>query len=348
VFKSPFLARLGQTPLTDPRSLGGSALFHLFLVLLASLLALPVALGLADSSRPKALYAELDPIDNRASVPPSPGEGGGGPGEIGGTSSVPFVPPADGTRPQGATRDPVADALLAEILPSPQPKPSETLERALPGPQTTDQGLIPGSGSGGGGGAGGGSAGGAGRAIGPGTQFFGAREHAHSFAYVIDCSGSMASHNSLDVAKREMLASINQLPPDAQFAAIFYNFQAIMLTDPLGHRGLMAATVSNKSRVRAQLERIPPFGGTDHMLALREALKLKPEVIFFLTDADMMSNSNVNEILPEVGRTRIQAVEFGEGIALGQRTPLGRLATTTGGAYLYIDVSKFPRSAGGY
>ena len=84
------------------------------------------------------------------------------------------------------------------------------------------------------------------------------------------------------------------------------------------------------------------------MTALREALKLKPEVIFFLTDADLMSNNDVNEILAEVGSTRIQAVEFGRGIELGQRTPLGRLATTTGGSYLYIDVSHFPRSSGGF
>ena len=71
-------------------------------------------------------------------------------------------------------------------------------------------------------------------------------------------------------------------------------------------------------------------------------------MIFFLTDADLMTNGDVNEILAEVGTTRIQAVEFGRGINLGERTPLRRLATTTGGAYLYIDVSQFPRSAAGY
>ena len=84
------------------------------------------------------------------------------------------------------------------------------------------------------------------------------------------------------------------------------------------------------------------------MFALREALKLKPEVIFFLTDADLMTNGDVDEILTEVGSARIQAIEFGRGMVLGQRTPLGRLATTTGGSYLYIDVSKFPRSAAGF
>src|SRR5262249_34166842 len=245
------------------------------------------------------------------------------------------------------SRDP-ADALLAEILPSSQPLGEETLQKALPGPQTVGQGLIPGSGSGGGGGSGGGSGGGIGRGIGPGTQFFGARDHAHSFAYVIDCSGSMATRNSLDIAKRELLASLNQLPPDAEFAVVFYNLLARMLSDPQGHRGLMAATAANKKRIQDQLASILPDGGTDHMAALRAALTLKPEVIFFLTDADLMTNGDVNEILAEAGTTRIQAVEFGRGVNLGERTPLRRLAATTGGAYLYIDVSQFPRSAAGY
>ena len=242
----------------------------------------------------------------------------------------------------------MADNLLAEILPNPQPKTAGALERALPGPRTTGAGLIPGSGAGGGGGVGGGSGGGAGRTTGPGTQFFGARDHAHSFVYLIDCSGSMATHNSLDVAKRETLASINQLPPDAQFAVIFYNLQTRAITDQQGRRGMMPATTANKARVQAQLEVVAPLGGTDHMFALRDALKLKPEVIFFLTDADLMSNGDVDEILTEVGPTRIQAVEFGLGTRLGERTPLGRLANTTGGEYRYIDVNRFPRSAAGF
>jgi hypothetical protein len=150
--KPSLTIELGQTPLTDVRSLGSSALFHALVVLLASLAVIPVAMPLGESTRPKALYGEIDPVDNRESVPSSPGEGGGGPGEIGATSSIPFVSTVDGTKAQEATRDPVADNLLAEILPNPQPKPAETRQRSLPGPQTTGQGLIPGSGGGGGGG----------------------------------------------------------------------------------------------------------------------------------------------------------------------------------------------------
>jgi hypothetical protein len=340
---------LGHTPLTDPRSVGTSALVHGLLIVIASFTALnAVGMPFRENDRPKALYGEIDPVDNRDSMPFVPGEGGGSPGEIGATSSVPFAAPSDESKAPEAARDPMADALLAEIVPNSQPKQGETIQHALPGVHTSGAGLIPGSGSGGGGGVGGGSGGGAGRGIGPGTQFFGAREHAHSFAYVIDCSGSMAMHNSLDVAKREMLASVGQLPPDASFAVIFYSLDARILSDPQGRKGLMAATTRNKARLQAQLTSVTPLGGTDHMLALREAIKLKTEVIFFLTDADLMSNNDVNEILAEIGTTRIQAVEFGLGTELGIKSPLARLATTTGGTYLYIDVSKFPRSSGGY
>jgi hypothetical protein len=187
-----------------------------------------------------------------------------------------------------------------------------------------------------------------GRGTGPGTEFFGAREHGRSFAYVIDCSGSMATRSSLEVAKRELLASLNQLPPDAYFSVIFYNLKARILADPSGQQGLMPATAGNKSRVQTQLQTVVADGGTDHMLALRTALGLKPEVVFFLTDADLMSNTDVNEILAEAGQSRIQAVEFGRGSDLGQETPLRRMATTSGGTYRYIDVTRFPRSAAGY
>jgi hypothetical protein len=327
----------GQSPLTDPRSLFSSLLFHGLLVLAASLAALSVALP-ADRELPRALRGELDPVDNRA---PSQ-EGGGGPGEIGGEGVLAALPAADGASASGSPRDPASDALLSEILPS--PATADAAQRALPGPQTSGIGLLPGPGTGGGGGSGGGAGGGVGRGIGPGTEFFGAREHAGSFAYVIDCSGSMATRNALEVAKRELLASLGQLPPDARFGVVFYNLRSTMLADPQGHRGLMAATQGNKARVRAQLAEIEPVGGTDHMLALRAALALHPEVIFFLTDADLMTNSDVAEILSEAGSTRIQAVEFGRGPDLGTSAPLRKLATTTGGSYRYLDVTRFPKA----
>jgi hypothetical protein len=332
---------IGHTPLTDPRSLSASVVFHALVVLTASL----VVLGGSRSSEPepsRSILGEIDPVDNRAKG--SGGEGGGSPGEIGNDRLATIAPPpSDGAKPSAA-RDPSADALLAEILPS--PVAPGAVQQALPGPQTTSIGILPGpgTGTGGGGGSGGGMGGGIGRGIGPGTEFFGAREHAGSFAYVIDCSGSMATVNSLEVAKRELTVSLNRLPPDAQFAVIFYNLHATVFSDPQGHAGLMPATAVNKARVADLLRGVVPDGGTDHVVAVRTALALRPEVIFFLTDADSMTDDDVTLLLSQAGKTRIQAVEFALGVDLGGRAnPLKHLATASGGSYRYIDVTQFAK-----
>src|SRR5207237_7635914 len=166
---------------------------------------------------------------------------------------------------------------------------------------------------------------------------------AQSFAYVIDCSGSMANNNALGVAKRELLASLDQLPPDARFGVVFYNLRATIFADAQGRSGLMGATSTNKARVRTRLAEIVADGGTDHMLALRAALAMHPEAIFFLTDAALMTPRDVEEILAEAGAARIQAVEFGIGPDLGEPEPLRKLATSTGGSYRYIDVTTFAK-----
>src|SRR4051794_21060651 len=60
------------------------------------------------------------------------------------------------------------------------------------------------------------------------TEFFGAPECAGSFAYALDRSGSMATRNSLDVAKRELMSSLDKLPPDATFSVVLYNLAPII------------------------------------------------------------------------------------------------------------------------
>jgi hypothetical protein len=323
----------GQSPLTDPRALLSSALFHLLLLIVVSVAALGAILPVAPPALSNPLRGELGPVDNQA-----PSEAGGSPGEPGGVGTIP-VALQDASAPGAARNDAAAEALLSEILPA--LSSADAAERALPNPLARGVGLLPGPGPGGGGGSGGGSGGGVGRGIGPGTEFFGAREHAHSFAYVIDCSGSMAVQNALTVAQRELLRSLEQLPPDARFGVIFYNLSATIFTDSQGRQALMAATQANKARVRSLLAKVKPNGGTNHMSALRTALALRPEVIYFLTDADLMTSKDVEDILEEAGATRIQAIEFGVGPDLGQSVPLRRLAAASGGTYRYLDITRF-------
>src|SRR3954453_8870564 len=80
-----------KSPLTDPRSLGSSLMFHALLLVLASLVALSGGVTEAPDL-PRALSGEIDPVDNRA---PSR-DGGGSPGELGGEGLVEVLPQADG------------------------------------------------------------------------------------------------------------------------------------------------------------------------------------------------------------------------------------------------------------
>lgn len=329
---------LGRSPLTSPRALFSSTLFHILLLATASAVAVGLALPGGDAE-PKALRGDFGPVDNRAKEPSK--AAGGGPGELGGEVPIESVRiAADGRAERGAARDAAADALLAEALPAPTAAAPD--QRALPGPMLTGPGVLPGPGAGGGGGSGGGSGGGVGKGVGPGTEFFGAREQATSFVYLIDRSGSMADHAALDVAKRELLASLTQLPPDVQVGVILYNQATVTIPDPTGRPGLMPATAANKARIRSLLARIDPNDNTDQMVALRAALALHPEVIFFLTDAQGMTHHDAESIADEAGSTRIQCIEFGIGPDPGVSNPLRKLAIATNGSYRYIDVQNFP------
>ena len=132
--EGPFHVRpqlhLGETPLTDLRSLGSSALVHVVLIIAASFMVLKVALPRTEQERPTVMKGDFDPVDNRADVKKTAGSGGGGsPGEIGGLGSVAFVAPPNPDNSQSVP-DRAADALLNEILPSTVQKPPDALQRA--------------------------------------------------------------------------------------------------------------------------------------------------------------------------------------------------------------------------
>jgi von Willebrand factor type A domain len=326
--------KLRRSPLTDPRALVCSLLIHATLLVVASFLAFRVAAPVIEPTSGRVMKGELDATDNRAM------------GEPGGTAGDPEGRAADLSAEPGIpaplSKNDAADALLSEILPTRET--TEIPSQTLPGPSTSGLGMLNATGSGEGGDASGNTVGGGGKGgPGPGTEFFGVRDKGRSFAYVIDCSGSMTARGSLNVAKRELLWSLDQISPDARFAVVFYNLEAKVFTDPAGNPGLMAATPANKARVKTLLATIQADGGTDHMIALKTAFDLHPEVIFFLTDADLMSRQDVEELVALAGKTRIQAIEFGQVTGLGGSAPLKLLARSTGGTYQYVDVNRFVR-----
>lgn len=176
------------------------------------------------------------------------------------------------------------------------------------------------------------------------TSFFGIRDSATQFAYVLDSSGSMAG-TAILAAKAELKKSLEALDATQKFQIMFYSQTTRMMKLPNVPDGtLVWATTIHKTLARQDISSVTTSGGTDHMPALKKALRLRPEVIYFLTDADepILRAADLNEIKQlNKGRTRIHCIEFGKGPDLKIENFLGRLARQNGGTYRYRDVSQF-------
>lgn len=181
----------------------------------------------------------------------------------------------------------------------------------------------------------------------PGASFMGAQDKGSRIVFVIDCSGSMANGNAMRVAKAELVASLEQLDSGQQFQIVFYNEQTrVMMGRNRSDRPeLLFATDINKRLARQYISSIPPEGGTIHVPALKQALDLGPEVIFFLTDAKepQLTGKELADLeRRNGGRTRIHAIEFGKDSLLQNLDNfLKKLARQNGGTYRYQDIGKF-------
>lgn len=202
----------------------------------------------------------------------------------------------------------------------------------IAGSLTEDVGPL--AGSGGPGGSGSGSGGGDGAGVGDG--FFG-RRHADgkSFVYVVDCSRSMgAPHRSqwktrLGRVKVELINSISTLSPEQSFFVIFFNGGS----HPMPATGLLDATPENKQKCLEWVVSVPPAGETDPRQALLLALRLEPEVIYFLTDGAF--RPNIRGDLGRIKQRRSAIHTFAFGDRAGERT-LEAIAKQNRGEYHFV------------
>lgn len=178
------------------------------------------------------------------------------------------------------------------------------------------------------------------------TTFFDIAAKGQRFVYVLDRSGSMFDHGAIRVAKEELVVSLAALEQTQQFQVLFYNQALLELTGNGDRPQMQWATDINRTLARQFISSVQPDGGTDHMPALKKALRYQPEHLFFLTDADqpILSARELNEIkTANNGRSAIHCVEFGKGPELSSDNFLKKLARENGGTYRYRDVTKFGR-----
>ncbi len=136
-----------------------------------------------------------------------------------------------------------------------------------------------------------------------------------SFVYVIDTSSSMDGPR-LRQAKSQLKASLRLLQPNQQFAVILYNeiTQRLKLRRQV-EQSLYFATEVNRQLAAQEIESIISNAGTDHRPALLEALSLRPDVVYFLTDGDepVLSAADLRDVRHAAQGTTIHVIRFGDG-----------------------------------
>ncbi len=176
---------------------------------------------------------------------------------------------------------------------------------------------------------------------------FGAEGEGYKFAFVFDRSSSMdgGRRNALRAAKAQLLAALEGLEQNHQFQIIFYNERPFVF-NPTGQAGkLVFATDRNRAMARKFIGSITAAGGTEHEQPLLMALGMRPDVIFFLTDADepQMTAGQLASIARKAAGITIHTIEFGYGPQQDANNFLVRLARQNGGKHTYIDISRLGR-----
>jgi hypothetical protein len=172
------------------------------------------------------------------------------------------------------------------------------------------------------------------------TSFFQIGTQARRVVYVIDHSASMGLNASFARAKRELLASLERLPADAYFQVIVYNRSSELLSLGSGS-SLAAASPESKRRAADTLERLQPEGGTDYIPALKRALALQPDVIFFLTDGDDLRLDQIQAITQiNRGRAVIHTVELSGPRSAQGASRLEVLARANQGRYRFVPLEQ--------
>ena len=179
------------------------------------------------------------------------------------------------------------------------------------------------------------------------TKVFGIEGEGRRFVYVFDRSDSMNGYEGrpFAVAKAELKKSLESLNEAHEFQIIFYNDAPLSVggADSNSPR-LMLGSAHFKKAATDFVRDIQATGGTQHLRALRMALSLNPDVIFFLTDADKpaLRKRDIEDLQDRASRagTAIHAIQFGEGPNQNSNNWIESLALGTSGKYRYLNVSQ--------
>ncbi|TWT90926.1 hypothetical protein Mal64_13250 [Pseudobythopirellula maris] len=177
------------------------------------------------------------------------------------------------------------------------------------------------------------------------VSVFGVEGEGSRFVYLFDRSISMAGA-PLRAAQNELIRSLGPLESIHQFQIIFFNQSQSVFDLSGGQKRVAFATDPNKQLAADFVSGVTASGGTDRYEALTLALRMRPDALFFLTDADdPMTPREMKLVLGSraAGAVTINTIEFGRGPSPRRRNFLVALAEATSGQYGYVDTQRLTK-----
>ncbi len=168
-----------------------------------------------------------------------------------------------------------------------------------------------------------------------GGSFFGVRGEGNRFVYVVDCSGSMNERNfganitRFGRLKNELTASIQGLNSHQSFFVIFFNHQA----HPMPAKNLLPSIPRHQNQFVGWMRRIPAMGDTDPRMAMMTAMRLRPDVIYFLTDGEFPVFVSNDLLQMRSSNVTVHTLAFGE---KGSEPILKQIAENNNGQYHFV------------
>ena len=176
--------------------------------------------------------------------------------------------------------------------------------------------------------AGGSSSGG----FGGGSGIFTGMTAAGSFAYVVDASGSMEGAR-MRLVLSELTRSIQGLKETQEFFVVFFSDKTFSMMWPKVEKRLVPADGINRNRVLQWAYNVSPDGGTDPQGALKQALELEPDVVFFLTDGDIPDTTRRTVKRHRKGTTVVNTICVGSHAATEL---MKEIAINSGGQFVAV------------
>jgi hypothetical protein len=189
---------------------------------------------------------------------------------------------------------------------------------------------------------------GIGNGIGDGSgtdgSFFGVNTPGKKFVFVVDASSSMnhpfpgPGKTALGRVKLELLSCVAQMSEDQQFFIVYFNDHAI----PMPARELAVATPEAKQNYLTWMAKQKGEGQTEPEEALLLALRLQPDVIYFLTDGAF--KYRVVKRVADMNRQRVAIHTVCFGNADGEKF-MRMVSSQNGGTYQFVGFDS-PEAAG--